>query len=99
VAVTSKVTATCLERESFGLCRDSLFLFDDLDFDVDVDGISDQHTAGLQGDVPVEVPILAVDLRAGREAGDGGAHGLFDIPLMLASRTTSWVMPRMVRSP
>ena len=43
------------------------------DVGLDLDLVADQPAAGLEGDVPVESPVLAVDLGPGAEAGPARA--------------------------
>src|SRR5579875_3961205 len=47
-----------------------LTLLDRLDFERNLDSVTDQDSAGLQGDVPVESEVLAVDLGRGGGTDD-----------------------------
>src|SRR6478736_1555748 len=46
---------------------------DELDVEVELDLLRDEHAAALEGHVPLEAPVLAVDLALGGEAGAGAA--------------------------
>src|SRR4051794_34766440 len=47
-----------------------------LHLEIDADLVADQQAARLEGDVPLETPLLAADLGAGAEAGAGTAPGI-----------------------
>ena len=50
---------------------------DELDVEGDVDVFADQDAAGLEGRVPAQAEVLAVDLGGGGEADAGVAPGVF----------------------
>src|SRR6266700_6526076 len=53
-----------------------LLLLDGLDLDFEADLPGEQPAAGLQGRVPVEAPVLAVDLGEGGETGTDATPGV-----------------------
>ena len=73
---------------------------DPLGVDGELDLVADDDAAGLERDVPLEAPVLAVDLGLGAEADDGVAPRRALRAEVLALRaTTGRVTSRMVRSP
>src|SRR3954454_12621161 len=45
----------------------------ELDVEVELDLLGDEHAAAVEGHVPLEAPVLAVDLALGGETGAGAA--------------------------
>src|SRR5687767_3769718 len=76
------LSANPLGQNSLGLCG-LLDLLDKLQLDADRDLVADKPAAGLERNIPVETPLLAVDLGLGAEAGAGGAPGALGLPGVL----------------
>ena len=71
----------------------------DRDLDVELDLVADQPAAGLEGDVPVEAPVLAVDLRAVAEKPAWRAPSIpGKKPRNSTSKSTGRVTSRIVTS-
>ena len=60
-------------------CRASALAEDALEIDLDLDVLGDQEATGLQGDVPGDPQVLAVDLRLGGEDGPLTAPKVADV--------------------
>src|SRR6266508_2326608 len=69
-------------RGGVGLLR-LLDLLDQFQLDGDRDRVADQPAASLERHVPVQVPVLAVDLGLRIEAGAGRTPGCLDLPGVL----------------
>ena len=71
---------------------------DDRDLDLQLDGVTDEPAAGLEGDVPVEVPVLAIDLGGRRKPACRAPSMPGKKPRNSTSKSTDLVVSRMVTS-
>src|SRR5207302_8754671 len=74
-------------------------LLDRLHFERDLHAVAHQHAAGLQGDVPGQPEVLAIDLVLALKPATVLPQGFAPITWNSASRATSRIFPWMVRSP
>ena len=66
--------------------------------DLELDLLADEPAAGLEGDVPGQAPVLAVELRRGVEAGAPALEPSYDAEELDVERDGR-VVSRIVRSP
>ena len=82
-----------------GESEDPRYLSDALNLKGDLDFVADQEPAGLEGRVPIEAEVLAVQRRFRFKPCALFPHGSLAKPMKLIGSVTSFVTPRMVSGP